>query len=117
MKNKLFLFSFVLILTFLSVSFLRVRNASAQNSKFLVSTLTKIPGFKIEKDYGIFVFRNHMLESYSESSINISPAAGGITFSIQKHAPQGSNACINFKAVHFGSAGSICEFVKLVPKK
>lgn len=113
MKKKLLVFTFVLIAAF---GFFGIKKATAQNSKFLVSMLWKIPGYKIKKDYGIFVFRNHMLESYSETTVNVSPSQGGITFLIQKYAPSGSNACIDFQFVHFGSAGSACEYVKLVPK-
>ena len=51
MKNKLFLFSFILIFTFLSVSFLQAKNASAQNTIF-ISMLSRIPGYNIAKDYG-----------------------------------------------------------------
>ena len=127
MKNKLFLFSLILIFVFLSASFLRVRNASAQKIIF-ISMLSKIPGYKIVKDYGFITYGKHESNQvlireikgqkpiiqwiYNTSQGNMVMRTFG---DIEQYAPSGSNACIDlsFRRGFYAA----CEYVKLVSKK
>ena len=109
--KKLFVILF-LIAGFLFL-FGNVQKASAQNGIF-ISTLSKIPGYKIIKDYGIgsnaYFFSSNSLYSAKKTMT-------AIFKNINKSAPQNSNACINFKL--FSARGRFfvgyCEYVKIVP--
>lgn len=116
MKNKLFLFSFILIFTFLSVSFLQARNASAQKIIF-ISMLSKIPGYKIVKDYGFDIFYGH------EGGFNkrgIKYQYDEIYKSAESNKPNGANACIELRLFKLKRNGgnlpaltAYCEYVEL----
>jgi len=104
------------------------QKAQAQGSLFF-STLSKIPGYKIVKDYGFVAIRHHNSNEVQSNKVLITdiigqpPVVKWLFFSstttamftyINQYKPSGANACINLKF----SKGiySTCEYVKLVPK-
>lgn len=104
--------------------FAGTQKAQAQGSLFF-STLSKIPGYKILKDYGFVTIRRHNGNRVLITDIigqqplriyanNFTGRTGRFVY-INKYKPSGANACINLKF----SKGiySTCEYVKLVPKK
>ena len=125
MKNKLFFFLAILLFAFLSIGL--AKNASAQNLIF-ISMLSKIPGYKIVKDYGFITYGKHESNQvlireikgqkpiiqwiYNTSQGNMVIRTFG---DIEQYAPSGSNACIDlsFRRGFYAA----CEYVKLVPKK
>lgn len=117
-SKKLFLVLF--IAAGLLFFFAGQQKASAQNNIF-ISSLSRIPGYKIIKDFGLEYTGNH---SHFNPIIN----------SIKQNAPTGANACINLKFVSEGSwpkpsqfinghiiytpsEVGVCDYVKLVPNK
>ena len=105
------------VILFLTASFLflfgNIQKASAQNGIF-ISTLSKIPGYKIIKDYGI----GSNAYFYSLNSLySAKKTMTAIFTNINNSAPQNSNACINFKLFAPGKFFFIgyCEYVKIVP--
>ncbi|MHB1680837.1 MAG: hypothetical protein ACYCTB_10095 [bacterium] len=99
--------------------FISTQTAFAKNGIF-ISTLSKIPGYKIVKDFGLEYTGNYSHFHY-------------IITSVSDNAPAGANACINLKFVSEGSwpksnqyssivvytpsEVGVCDYVKLVPKK
>jgi hypothetical protein len=110
--KKLFVILF-LIAGFLFL-FGNVQKASAQNGIF-ISTLSKIPGYKIIKDYGI----GSNAYFFSSNSYSAKKTISAIFNNINKRAPQGANACINFKL--FSARGRFfvgyCEYVTISSSK
>ena len=110
-SKKLFVILF-LIAGFLFL-FVNVKKASAQNSIF-ISTISKIPGYKIIKDYGIGsnAYFKSLYSLYSAKKIMTA-----IFTNINYSAPKNSNACINFKLFAPGKNFFVgyCEYVKIVP--
>ncbi len=93
-----------------------VKNALAGNSSgIFISTLSKIPGYEISKDYGI----GSNAYFFSSNSYSATKTISAIFNNINKRAPQGANACINFKL--FSARGRFfvgyCDYVKLVQVK
>ncbi len=99
-----------------------VKNASAQNSKgIFISTLSKIPGHKIIKDYGLIAIvrdnkSNFLMVNidgiyYGNSIFNNEVLAVDTFKIINQNKPAGANACINLK-FQYGHYAS-CEYVKL----
>ncbi len=100
-----------------------VKNASAMvhSNGIFISTLSKIPGHKIAKDYGfIAIVRNNgnndiMISingNYTEMPIYSGPILPVNIFNvINQNKPAGANACINLK-FQFGRYPS-CEYVTL----
>ena len=125
MKNKLFFFLAILLFAFLSIGL--AKNASAQNLIF-ISMLSKIPGYKIAKDYGFITYGKHESNQvlireikgqkpiiqwiYNTSQGNMVMRTFG---DIEQYTPSGSNACIDlsFRRGFYAA----CEYVKLVPEK
>jgi hypothetical protein len=96
--------------------------ASAENGIFL-STLSRIHGYKISKDYGFITINHHDTNkvlitdinghSYIKWLLSTRPNLAITTFRlINKYAPSGSNACINLK--FYNGIYSSCEYVRLV---
>ncbi len=125
MKNKLFFFLAILLFAFLSIGL--VKNASAQKPIF-ISMLSKIPGYKIVKDYGFITYGRHGISRVLIREIKgqkpiiqgtLDTSQGTMimqTFgAIEQYAPSGSNACINlsFRRGFYAA----CEYVKLVREK
>ena len=111
LKSKKFFMVLFLIAGFIFL-FGNVKNASAQNSKgIFISTLSKIPGYKIAKDYGI----GSKAYFFSSNSYSATKTLSGMFKIINKRAPQGANGCINFKL--FSARGRFfvgyCEYVTL----
>lgn len=111
MKNlKMVLFA--VIFACLSI-FVYLPKASAQ-PLVRISMLSKIPGYRIVRDYGDYFTNSHI---YFKNIIN----------SIESQSSVGGNACINLRIVVIGHTErdyvqhaafvGYCEFVKLVPKK
>ena len=93
-----------------------VKKSLAENSSgIFISTLSKIPGYKITKDYGI----GSNAYFFSSNSYSATKTMSAIFKNINKRAPQGANACIDFKL--FSARGRFfvgyCDYVKLVQVK
>ncbi len=94
-----------------------VKNASAlvRSSGIFISTLSNIPDYEISKDYGI----GSNAYFFSSNSYSATKTMSAIFNNINKRAPQGANACINFKL--FSARGRFfvgyCDYVKLVQVK
>ena len=104
-----------------------VKVASAKNGIF-ISTLTNVPGYKISKDYGFITLGHHnsnyvlVKEIKGQSPlIRWIPGFSSGNFvtatfkDINRYAPSGSNACINLKFRR--GITTVCEYVRLIPKK
>ena len=105
LKNGLLILSIFFILSTLFLANIPKANASGQKDIF-ISTLSKIPGQRIVKDFGFIYWRGgSILDSY------VNPYKA-IIYNITKLMPKGANACINLKQ----SDGIFCEPVLLMPK-
>jgi len=104
--------------------FAGTQKAQAQTSGLFLSTLSKIPGYKIVKDYGFVAIRHHDSNKVLIADIIGRPPVvkwlfvSNITVSmftyINQYKPSGANACINLKFSN--GIYNTCEYVKLVPK-
>ena len=103
-----------------------VKKSLAENSSgIFISTLSKISGYKITKDYGFIAIvrdngNNDIMISvngnYTEMPIYGGPILPVNTFNvINQNKPAGANACINLK-FQYGRYAS-CEYVTLFSGK
>ena len=114
MKN-LKIVLFVVIFACLSI-FVYLPKASAASVRppIGISILSKMPGYRIVRDYGAYFTDSHI---YFKNIIN----------SIESQSRLGANACINLRIISIGHTErnytqyatfiGYCEYVKLAPKK
>jgi len=110
------------------------QKAQAQTSGLFLSTLSKIPNYKIVKDFGFIYINNnhrsyivlnfigHLPTARTLFSINSTgvPGVASIMKDINRIKPSGANGCINLKFGHGDDNNDIvfsCEYAKLVPRK
>ena len=100
------------------IGFIFFFSSMPKASAFFISTLSKIPGYKIVKDYGATVIALPARIKYGTAERYIvypgQPGQDRMLSVIKEYAFQGANACINLRVSYDAYA---CEYVKIVPKK